>query len=281
MNVREYERNGKQVLHQSNLKDHFTCAKKGKYSTNPKYADLRKTSKPMNNGLLTESYLWGFKGETHEERAEYQEKLELHESHRLKNGSLPAGRKPVIENAIKCASIMKDHFPENEQPFFNVEYEDENFIYTIEVDSFTPDLFSDLKVTTDMPTVWGFMDWRGGLDLPTKIDMLQPIFYLWVWFKANGSQLKELPKWVFKIIDWGNHSVKTFPVNINMFDFQWLEGKLIDFQSDLFHSANPNHTNCVRNKFGAKCPYLPICYEGLEFCKGEIKSIDFADFKDV
>jgi len=253
--MREYSRNGKPVIHQSNLKEFLLCPKKYKLSIEKE----TETTEAQNLGLLTEGYLWGFKENN-------QEDLELGGRKKMTDARLRD-----VENCKRCAELVAPKFEAGGTPFVKIEYEHDLFILQGEIDYHGVTKLQDLKTTGDMNKVWAFMDWRGETIHPTKEDLLQSIFYPYILWKNTEI----IFPFEYIIIDLYYHVIKSIVVEAKYRSFNWLENILINFISDPFFDANPKHENCLKNKYGAKCPYLQFCHEGLEYYKGGINQINF------
>jgi len=236
--MRIYEKNGKHVLHSTQIYNYLICPAMMKLSEQHRL----ESNKAMEDGLILERMVFG----NHDgELAKY----------------LEGKRKATIDEYKRKAEKIKPYFVGGE-PFKNIEIELENVILLGEVDYFTPEVFYDLK-TTKTHKYWN--------SRTKKEELLQAVYYPYIQFLLTGT----IPDFHYKVFAFDNELVNTYIVPKEEIEkkFSWIEGVIDGIVNDPFFSAYPSDELCLQQTFGA-CNYLNICAEAQEFFKNTEKIIE-------
>lgn len=250
-------------LHQSNLKNYFSCPKKFFLSLNFQPELKPSTQNVMREGRIFESLVFGEKLGTKMEDLIGKKKTETIEK--------------INEIAKKVIPIFKSG-----EKYVDLKFEEENYVLAGEADyigevEYTNEFgkrykfnkcIADLKKTGDIPRLWDHKY--------SKDEYLQAIMYVYIYFKMFG----EILPFVYIVVEdtYKDPIILCRPIIIKETDFKdWylpFINKVID---DMFYEAEATETNCVKGDHGARCWYLPLCKQGRSF----IGKLDVVEFKSL
>jgi len=236
--MRIYEKNGKHVLHSTQIYNYLICPAMMRISEKHSL----ESNKAMEDGLILERIVFG--------------------DHDKQLDELISGKRKVTTDEYKRkAEKIKPYFVGGE-PFKKIEIELENVILLGEVDYFTPEIFYDLK-TTKTHKYWN--------SRTKKEELLQAVYYPYIQFLLTGT----IPDFHYKVFAFDNELVNTYIVPKEEIEkkFSWIEGVIDGIVNDPFFSAYPSEELCLQQTYGT-CNYLNICAEAQEFFKNTEKIIE-------
>ena len=248
----------KPVYRQSEIVNFFECPKRFHLSRQFQ----QKATPAMDEGLLIEGLIFGFKDEAEKERI--------------------VGRKrdSTLASYDQIVKAIKPYFVEG-QSFVKMRYEgpewvlegEADFIGTIQTIKGPIRAIGDLKFTKNIARIW---DGKS-----SKREYLQSVFYPFIWWKTTG----ELLPFVYNVVE----NEKDLPADVpplvrqiffmpTVREFEWVETLINTVNDALFYEPNVNA--CYGGQFGnVRCPYLYFCTEGRKLIESSYE-IDFNLLED-
>lgn len=218
--MREYERNGKPVIHSTDIYNYHTYCP---FSVK-RHQETDFMSDAMWKGLLFEAYAIGFK---ESERFPAFEEMEIHGTKFNKDGSMPKARIGMLNDMKIEAEKMKSYF-EGGTPFDRIEVEFDDYILTGEIDYNKPEVIRDCKRTRN------FEYWDEKTDFPTTLELLQAVYYPYLWF----IKTKEIKPFEYVVYSYELKLVKVYRAENPQILFKELKQKIDKYVNDIFMSPN-------------------------------------------
>lgn len=233
--------NNKPVYRQSEIVNFFDCPKK--FSLSRQFD--QKSSAAMDEGLLIEGLVFGFKDESE------------------KNRIIGRKRESTLESYSQIVNAIKPHFVEG-QAYVKIRYEGPHWILEGEIDylGLLKTLkgvlrgIGDLKFTKRIDRIWDSKS--------RKQDFIQAAFYPFIIWKTTGEIL---PFVYFLFENEKDMPLDAAPISRQIFFmpdaqvFEWVESLINTVHNTIFFDANPNA--CSGGQFlNVRCPYLHFCSEG-------------------